>query len=94
MEVLHDEAGHRFYIQLEGGHEAFLMYRREGNTLDFNHTYVPPDAREKGLAEKIVEAGFRYAKERNLKVTPTCSYVSGGFLKKRPEFLPLVASSP
>ena len=89
-EVLHDEAGHRFYIPLEGGGEALLQYRRQADTLDFYHTYVPEESREKGLAEKVVEAGFRYAQEHRLKVIPTCPYVSAAFLRKHKEFLPLV----
>lgn len=103
-EVLHDQGGHRFYIPLEsrhapegvsgaastsGIHEALLLYRRQGETLDFYQTYVPEEHRNKGLAEKVVEAGFRYAQEQKLKVIPTCSYVSA-FLHKRKEFLPLV----
>ena len=90
MNVLHDEAGHRFYIPLENGGEALLQYRRQGDTLEFYHTYVPEGYREKGLAEKIVEAGFRYAEEHRLKIIPTCTYVSAVFLRKRKEFLPLV----
>ena len=40
--------------------------------------------------EKIVEAGFEYARAWGLKVIPTCPYVSHYFLKKRKEFLALV----
>ena len=90
MEIRHDEAGGRFYIPLEGGLEATLRYRRTGAALDFYQTDVPLESRERGLAEQLVETAFRYAQTNNLKVIPTCSYVSEKFLKKRPEFLPLV----
>ena len=89
MEVLHDEKGGRFYIPLPEGGEAVLSYRRQGKTLDFYSTYVPPELRTKGLAEKVVEAGFRYAQANGYKVIPSCSYVSRAFLRKRKEFLPL-----
>ena len=92
MEVLHDEAGHRFYISLPSGHEALLLYRREGSSLEFYHTYVPEQSRGKGLAEKVVEAGFRYAKEKGYKVIPTCSYVAAFVSRRGKEFLPLVQS--
>ncbi len=88
-EVWHDESGCRFYLRLESGEEASLLYRQKGDALDFFQTYVPPHAREKGLAEKIVEAGFRYAKSKNLRVIPSCLYVSKTFLNRRQEFLPL-----
>ena len=94
MDVLHDETNHRFYIPLEGGQEVDLFYRRVGNALDFYHTSVPPTVRKRGLAEQVVEAGFRYAEANHFKVIPSCSYVSDRFLKKRAEFLPLVSFSP
>ncbi len=90
QDILHDEAGHRFYLPLASGHEALLLYRRQGDTLDFYHTYVPDEFRNKGLAEKVVEAAFRYAQEHRLKVIPTCPYISDAFLRRRKEFLPLV----
>jgi predicted GNAT family acetyltransferase len=91
VDVKHDEAEHRFYIPLEGEEEALLLYRREGSTLEFYHTFVPEESRQKGLAEKIVEAGFDYAKHMGYKVKPTCPYVSNHFLRKRKEFLPFTA---
>lgn len=93
IKVQHDPAGLRFFVPLEGGAEAFLRYRWEGKTLNFYQTYVSPDARQKGLAEQIVEAGFLYAKEKGLRVIPSCSYVSAAFLRRRPEFLPLTQSA-
>jgi len=92
MEVQHDETGHRFYIPLESGREALLLYRRQGDVLDFYHTYVPEPFRGKGLAEKVVTAGFRYAKEKGLKVIPTCSYVAS-LVSRRKDLLPFVQST-
>lgn len=88
--VQHDPTRHCFFIPL-AGEEAILEYRQEGKTLDFYHTYVPMDERHKGLAERLVEAGFLYAKAHQMKVIPTCPYVSRAFLKRRPEFLQQLA---
>ena len=93
MEVLHDEKEQKFYIPLSNGEEAVLAYKKQGTTLNFTHTFVPPDTRHKGLAEQIVEAGFRYAQKQGFKVIPSCPYVSHAFLRKRPEFLPLVQNN-
>ena len=68
------------------------MYRRQAESLDFYHTYVPESFRNQGLAKKVVEAGFLYAKEHRLKVIPTCPYVSTLVSRKRTEFLPLLQS--
>ena len=90
MEILHDEKEHRFHISLEGGYEAILLYRRVGEALELYHTEVPPESRQRGVAEQLVETAFRYAEAHNLKIIPTCPYISGRFLQKRPEFLRLV----
>ena len=88
--VLHDPAGRRFYVPLPNGAQALLSYDQSGEALDFNHTWVPPEFRNQGLAERVVEAGFRWAQEQNLKVLPTCPYVAL-FLRRHPDFQPLIS---
>ena len=74
-EVLHDEEAQEFYIATPEG-KALLHYERDGDVLNFHHTFVPPELRGKGLAEKIVSAGFEYAAKHRLKVIPSCPYVT------------------
>jgi len=88
-EITHDQAGSRFVVALEG-YEACLMYRRKGAELDLYHTYVPEVFRGCGIAEKLCKAGFEYAKTNQLTVIPSCSYISGAYLKRHPEYEPLV----
>ena len=88
IEVLHDPASRRFCVALEG-YEACLMYRQSGKELDLYHTYVPEVFRGKGMAEKLCKAAFEYAKAQGLTVIPSCSYVSGAYLKRHPEYEPL-----
>jgi predicted GNAT family acetyltransferase len=83
--VEHDQASHRFVVRLEG-HEAFLAYRQHGAELDFYHTFVPEAFRGRGVAERMVGAGFEYAKASGFTVRPTCPYVSGAYLKRHPEY--------
>ena len=87
-EVLHDPAGSRFCVKLEG-YEACLMYRLSGRELDLYHTYVPEVFRGRGVAEKLCKAAFEYAKANGLTVLPSCSYISGAYLKRHPEYEPL-----
>lgn len=91
-QVVHDPKGHRFVIALEG-HEAFLLYRQSGNTLDFHHTFVPQVFRGRGLAEKLCQAGFAYAKANGLTVIPSCPYVAETYLKRHPEYQALVKTA-
>ena len=73
-DVKHDPKTREFYIETPEG-KALLSYEKKGDALDFHHTFVPPELRGKGMAEKIVAEGFEYAKKNNLKVIPSCPYV-------------------
>jgi hypothetical protein len=73
--ILHDETQHKFFVELDG-QEAHLIYAVvDPTTLDFRHTFVPPELRGRQLAERLVKAGFAYARARGYRVIPTCSYV-------------------
>ena len=89
MQVEHDLERGRFFIPL-GSDEAFLTYRREGDTLDFTHVFVPPAERGKSYAGRIVFAAFEYAKEENLRVIPTCPFISENFLPRFPQYQSLI----
>ena len=78
-DVQHLTNQQRFVIANEGG-DAVMSYRlftREGNAaVDFNSTYVPPEFRGKGLAEKLVRAGLAWAKEQGYELHASCWYVA------------------
>ena len=77
-EVTHQEtsAGGEFTI----GREGVMTYRTidEGHIL-VNHTKVASQSEGKGLARKLYHAMVAHAREHQLKVTPTCSYVVAMF---------------
>ena len=89
MTVTHDPQGQRFLVKLQG-YEACLMYRQHAKELELYHTYVPEVFRGKGIAEKLCKAGFEYAKATGLIVVPSCSYITDAYLKRHPEYEPLV----
>ena len=84
ISVIENAAAGRFEARLDG-HLAVADYRVEGNRMIFTHTEVPPAFRGRGIAEKLVLAGFRAARERKLKIVPLCSYVAV-MLERHPEF--------
>ena len=86
--VKHDAVGKQFVVVQEGS-EARLQYRESPGVIDFFHTFVPEPLRGRGLAERLCQAAFEYAKSRQLKVIPSCSYVSGAYLKRHPEYVSL-----
>jgi predicted GNAT family acetyltransferase len=54
-------------------------------TLDFQHTYTPPELRGRQIAYAITKFALDYAIQNNLKVIPTCPYVSD-FINNNPEY--------
>ena len=84
-EIQHDPADSKFFIKLQG-YEACLMYRLIGSELNLYHTYVPEIFRGRGIAEKLCKAAFEHAKTKGLTVIPSCSYISGAYLKRHPEY--------
>jgi len=86
--VIHEPDNNRFVIYLEGN-EAYVEYKMSDDTIDLYHTFTDPALRGKGLAARVVRAAFEYAKENNLKVIPTCSYVRS-FVRRYKEYNELV----
>ncbi len=93
LTVEHDVQGRRFCAMLEG-YEACLMYRLQGRDLDLYHTYVPEAFRGRGIAEKLCQAAFEHAKANGLTVLPSCAYIATAYLKRHPEYEPLVKRGP
>jgi len=88
-EVKHDKSKERFYMNIEGDN-VHLDYSLRGDKIDLYHTYTPPQLRGRGLAGKVVEFAFNYAKENNLKVIPSCPFIPS-FLERKPEYKKLVS---
>ncbi|HEY6435715.1 MAG TPA: GNAT family N-acetyltransferase [Ignavibacteriaceae bacterium] len=86
--VIHEKDNKRFIIYFEGK-ETYVEYSLHNNEIDLNHTYTNPALRGKGLAALVVKAAFEFAKENNLKVIPTCSYVQA-FARKNEQYSDLI----
>jgi predicted GNAT family acetyltransferase len=88
MEINHDIERQKFYVVVDNL-ESHLEYVKIDNVLNFNHTYVPDALRGRGIAGKIVKAALTYADENNLKIIPSCSYVSA-YIQRHKEYETLV----
>lgn len=73
-DVINDLQGSRFVLDVNGS-EVYLLYAEDKDVIDLYSTYTPSKLRGQGLAERVVLAAFEYAKEKNLKVIPSCWYV-------------------
>lgn len=68
----------------ENGEIARLEYRFHDNKIALMHTLVPESMKGKGVASKLAEAAFIYAKEVDKKVMVYCPFVAV-HVKRHPE---------
>ena len=85
-----DETSHGAYrADVPGSpRQAELTWVARGPLRIANHTYVPPEARGKGIAAALVEALVADAREQGFKIIPQCSYVEAAF-RRHPDWAEL-----
>lgn len=86
--VRHNAAESRFEAEVDGN-MSVADYHLRGTEMIMTHTFVPPQLRGKGIAEKLVRVALEHARSERLRVVPACSYVAA-FIKRHPEYQPLL----
>lgn len=80
MEILIEEnegKGRAYFEDL-----AEMTFIKEGKeSIIIDHTLVDEKLRGQGAARKLLDAVVNYARERNLKIIPVCSYAKSIFEK-------------
>ena len=71
--VEHQPQHNRFVCDTGNG-EAVITYRLNGNTIDFDHTYVPGSARGRGIAALLVDTAAAWARTQGYTLTASCWY--------------------
>ena len=90
-EVQHLRGQEKFVITADE-HQSELRYRwRSADILDLYSTFVAPESRGRGLAQKLTEAALQFAREENAKVVPSCWYVEK-YMGEHPEYQDLLKS--
>ncbi len=77
MKIQRDEHGKKgaFYIEKDGEWIAEMTYVRTGdNKITIDHTEVDESLRDKGIGEKLVAEGVKFARENNLRVAAVCPF--------------------
>lgn len=87
--VRHNSPEHRFEATV-GGMLCVADYDLHDGEIVFTHTYVPPELRGRGIAEKLVRTALDFAREERLRVIPACSYVAV-FIQRHREYAPLTS---
>ena len=89
--VRDNEAASRFELAV-AGKVAVAVYEKSGKILTFTHTVVPPEARGKGVGEKLIEGALDLVRQRGQKFVPVCSFVVA-YVQRHPEVRDLLASA-
>lgn len=82
-----DETTHGTYrAEVEGSErQAELNWVARGDTRFAKRTYVPDEARGKGIGGRLVEALIADARAQGFKIEPECSFVEAAF-RRHPEW--------
>lgn len=82
-EVVHNREEQRFELK-QGDEVAYAEYEREGETIIFTHTVVPPALEGHGIGTELVRAGLAAVREAGGKVVPACPFVAR-YIERHPE---------
>lgn len=86
LDIRHDEQARRYTVLHDGQEVGLLTYRVAGDDLlDFTHTYVPPEHRGRGIAEKLVEHALEETLQRGWRFRASCWYVNI-YARRHPRF--------
>lgn len=83
VDVVHDEARHRFVLTVDGQEVVADYALAAGGSVDFRHTYTPPGLRGRGLAAVVVDAALAWARGQGRTITASCWYVREHLAKER-----------
>ena len=84
MEVKHEDNGYRgsFYFELDGNVEGEMTYVWSGpNKIIIDHTEVSEKLKGKSAGKQLLHATVLFAREKQLKILPLCSFAKSVFEK-------------
>ncbi|MEB6565690.1 N-acetyltransferase [Acinetobacter towneri] len=93
MKIQHQETqrGGEFFIERDGRHIAEITYQYQNEaTIVADHTWVDNSLRGQGVARQLLDVLVAFAREKQLKIVPTCSYVDVMF-QREAEFADVMA---
>lgn len=72
--IEHNEDKCKFVLTVDGQAGGYLTYEIYDGCLDIQHTVVDGSLRGHGLGKILLDCAVDYAKNKDLKIIPTCSY--------------------
>ncbi len=75
-----------FFMEKDGRQNAELDFEVQDNILNAYHTGVRPELEGQGIAGRLFDEMVKYAREKEYKVIPSCSYILAKFRRHPEEF--------
>lgn len=64
-----------FYMDDNGKRIGEMTYSwKDNNTININHTEVSEKREGNGIGKQLVDHAVQFAREKNIKITSTCSF--------------------
>jgi predicted GNAT family acetyltransferase len=83
-DVVHNTDEHRFEIVIDGKLAELNYVLRPGKII-YTSTHVPRSLEGGGVGSALAKIALEFARENNLSVTPSCSFVRA-YIKRHPEY--------
>lgn len=87
MQVIHNVEAHQFEARVDG-QLALLAYSERDGVIDMRHTEVPAALEGHGVANELAQTALEYAREKKLRVIPTCPFVRS-YIRRHPQYADL-----
>ncbi len=82
--INHSNKGEFFLENEQGQRIAEISYVWSGeHKIIADHTWVDDSLRGKGMARQLLDTLVEFAREKQLKIVPTCSYVDVMFRREQ-----------
>jgi hypothetical protein len=83
MEIMHEDDGSKgmFFVEQDGQILAKLTYVWDGNKIIIDHTVVDNSLSGKGIGKQLMQKSVDFAREKNIKIMPLCSFAKAVFDK-------------
>lgn len=80
----HDER-HRYVLTADGAEAGYIEFHEADGVIEMPHTIVDEAFGGRGYGKDLARFAFDDARERGLKVAPTCPFLDR-YMQKNPEY--------
>lgn len=89
--IVHNTEQSRFEVEVNGS-LAVLLYALRPGKIIYTSTRVPRELEGGGVGSALAKTALEYARENELAVVPSCSFVRA-YIQRHPEYKDLIVAA-